>query len=111
MLELEVNGQPVQVVIPGLCHLIATVDSYDAQVVANGSPALCVALVRVAPRHPWLKTILDTLAMGGDYGELSRAALAIAVPLLVHHGVIPIPSIGKTASTVSSDGAPSDTDG
>lgn len=100
---LEVNGQQVEIVVPGLCHLIAQADQYDAAVVGNGAPAFWTAVVKVAPRHPWLRSIIDMLTMGGEYGELSRAALAIAVPILMHHGVIPMPR-PKLQAVLEEDG-------
>lgn len=88
---IEVNGQVTEIVIPGLCALIAVADPFDAAVVGQGCPAFFVALVKVAPRHPWLKAILDALSMGGDYNELARASMAIAIPIMIHHGMIPMP--------------------
>lgn len=88
---IEVNGQVSEVVIPGLCTFLAAADEFDAAVVYQGAPALSVALVKVAPRHPWLRSFLDLLSMGGDYNELTRAVLAIAVPVAIHHGMIPLP--------------------
>lgn len=103
---LEVNEQRFEFRIPGLCDAIAQFDQFDAGVVSNGSPALWTALVKVAPRHPWLKGMLDLLTMGGDYNELTRAVLAIAVPILIHHGVIPVP--GPRAAAAVENGRPPD---
>lgn len=88
---LEVNGEPQQIVVPGLCHLIGRFDPFDAQVVAAGMPALSVSLVKVAPRHPFLRRTLEMLTAGGDYQELAQASMAIALPIMLHHGMLGSP--------------------
>ena len=99
---LEVNGEPQQIVVPGLCHLIGRFDPFDAQVVAAGMPALSVSLVKVAPRHPFLRRTLEMLTAGGDYQELAQASMAIAFPIMLHHGMLGKPA----AAGLNGDGPP-----
>ena len=100
---LEINGETVTIPIPGLCAVINSIDPYDAAVVYHGSPAFWVATVKVAPRHPWLKGIIDLLTLGGDYNELTRAVLGIAVPILMHHGMIPLPAMAAPQTALNGD--------
>lgn len=80
-----------QVSIPGLCHLLAQVEPYDARVIFDGMPAFAVALVKVAPRHPFLKGLLGLATASGDYQELFQASVAIMLPIAAHHGMLPSP--------------------
>lgn len=104
-LTLE-TGQVV--FIPGVCHFLQQVEPYDAQVVAAGMPALAVALVKVAPRHPFLRSLLTAATGAGDYQELLQAAALIALPILAHHGLFgpaPIPTLGPADERLDGDHA------
>ena len=98
--SLEVNGSKVDFRIPGLCDLIARIDPFDANVIYGGTPGLSVALVKIAPKHPWLKGGLDMLVSGGEYRELTQAVLAIIVPIALHHGMLGGAMAGVAGSAV-----------
>lgn len=100
---IEVDGNTHQFQVPGLCHLIAKADPFDAQIVYQGIPGLAVATVKIAPRHPWLKGALDMASAGGDYRELIQASMAIIVPIALHHGLLggqPAPVVDGQAAEV-----------
>ncbi|MGH7189763.1 MAG: helix-turn-helix domain-containing protein [Acetobacteraceae bacterium] len=104
--EIEINGEKVTIPIPGMCAVVHRFDTYDAAVLYHGAPGFWVATVKIAPRHPWLKGMLDFLTLGGDYNEFTRAVLAIAIPMLMHHGMIPLPQAPAPQPSLNGDESP-----
>lgn len=90
---VEIDGRTQTVTIPGLAHLLAQAEPYDATVLANGWPGFTLALVKIAPRHPWLKGVLSMATAGDDYRELVAATLVIVVPIALHHGALGAPAL------------------
>jgi hypothetical protein len=90
--ELLVDGTPHQITVPGVAQVVGKFDEVDAYHIWHGAPALSVALVKVAPRHPWLKAALEMSQMGGDYRELGVAVMGIVIPIAMHHGLFGAPA-------------------
>lgn len=106
---VEIDGRSQTVTIPGLAHLLAQAEPYDAAVLANGWPGFTLALVKIAPRHPWLKGVLSMATAGDDYRELVAATLVIVVPIALHHGalgepVLPMPGPAEGAQHAAANG-------
>lgn len=64
------------------------VDDFDLSVVTKGSPMLGAGLAGIAERQKVIRQLLDVMLGegGGPYGQTLMAALAIAAPIMAHHG-------------------------
>lgn len=98
------TGRPIVVYVPGLAWVVGQFDQFDGMMLHQGSPALAQALVKLAPRHPFLRTFLDVSTAGDDYRELMAAVGAIMLPILAHHGMLPAGLLGGGAQQAASNG-------
>lgn len=64
------------------------VDQFDLSVFTAGAPMLGGGLAGIAERHKVARQLLDSILGegGGPYGATLMAALAIAAPIMAHHG-------------------------
>lgn len=68
----------------------------DGTIIQKGGPDLVHALVELAKDDRELRKYLEWIAAPGKYGPLTMAALAIVIPILANHGLIPTIPIGPT---------------
>lgn len=74
----------------------------DLQIVADATPALADALVKVADSNPALKRALTTASSGGAYGDLFFVVVGgILLPIAANHGLF-----GSPAAPGASDAPP-----
>ena len=64
-------------------------DNFDGQAILNGSPALAQSLVGAAEHNPKVRRALETFVTAGAWAGVASAVLAIAIPILQNHNVIP----------------------
>lgn len=77
----------------GVAGLAVSADSdalaLDAQVLNKGMPKVNHELVELAKNDPSFQKYLNWLASPGKYGALTMASLAVIVPILGNHNLIP----------------------
>lgn len=77
-------------------------DAIDLDIVNKGAGSLASALDATGQRHAVVREACDLIlgaGPGGPYLQLLLAALAIAAPILAHHGMLP-PSTGERFGAV-----------
>lgn len=73
-------------------NLVKFVDGYDGLVIVDGSPRLAASLGGVAERNPTVRKGLESFVAGSSWGAVIAASAGIAVPILMHHGILPTPT-------------------
>ncbi len=74
----------------------------DAQVLSKGMPKVNHELVELAKVDPSFQKYLNWLASPGKYGALTMASLAVIVPILGNHNLIPgLPALFGAGSATS----------
>lgn len=61
----------------------------DGAVVMEGSTRLAKALVHASEKNPKLRKVLENMTTGFAYSELVAACMAIAIPIMANHGMLP----------------------
>lgn len=77
------------------------IDDFDLAVINAGAPMLGQGLGGIADRQRIVRQVLDVILGegGGPYGLTLTAALAIAAPIMAHHGHLS-PEVGRRFGTV-----------
>lgn len=75
--------------VAGLGWTIQLVNPVDGKIVADGGPAVIHELVELAKDDTRLRKPLEALATPGKYGPLGIAVLAVVMPMLANHGLLP----------------------
>ncbi len=63
--------------------------AYDGQVILAGAAGWAEAMQHLADENPNVAKVLDLLVTTSAWAEVTTATLAIAVPILASHGVLP----------------------
>lgn len=58
--------------------------------IADGAPRLAEAVCRVADGNAKVRGSLDRITSAGEWGDVFAASMAIALPVLAHHGLLPV---------------------
>lgn len=75
--------------VAGAGWTIQLVNPADGKIVADNGPAVIHELVELAKDDTRLRKPLEFLATPGKYGPLGIAVLAVLVPILANHGLLP----------------------
>lgn len=65
------------------------VNREDSRIIAEGGPRIVHELVELAKVEPALRRYLELSAAPGKYGPLIVATLAVIIPVMVNHNLIP----------------------
>jgi hypothetical protein len=65
-------------------------DQYGAWIIASRTPAMAEAWYELSKQNAAVKRNLERLLTGGAWGGVVLNSAAVLLPLLSHHGVIPI---------------------
>jgi len=79
----------------------------DGRVIATGGPAIAHELVELAKSDMKLRKTLTSLTRPGKYGPLTLATMAVVLPIMANHGLLPqfrVP--GATTDTNSPESTP-----
>lgn len=91
---------------PALVYSFAG-DEYAAHIIATRTPAMAQAWYELSQQNAGIRRMLERLTQGSAWGGVILSSAAVAVPLLSHHGVIPVPDPFAAlypAPPVTSDG-------
>lgn len=69
---------------------IVTGDIHCATILAERSPRMVDSWMGLAKVNDGLRRVLEGLATGGVYGAVLSSTLAVALPLMDHHNLIPM---------------------
>lgn len=76
--------------ITGLGGAVAFANPVDGQIIADQADALASALDRLAKQNPMVRRVLQSLLIGGAWGEvLSVVVLGVVLPIAMNHGALP----------------------
>lgn len=78
--------------ISSVALIVAMVNQADGVAILNGSERLATSLAQVADTNPKVRKALEAAVSGGAWGGVIVAAVTIAVPILVNHGLVPVPA-------------------
>lgn len=71
----------------------------DFAIVANASPSVAAALVKLGEQQPAVAKLIETMTTTGAYGELLTVLVGgIVLPILANHGVLPPGFAGMNAT-------------
>lgn len=88
--------------IAGIAMMFALAnDQHCAAVVAQGGPRLAQAWAEVAKQNPAVYRVLERMMQGGAWGGVIISTLAIALPIMEHHNVLPAGLPNPFASPVA----------
>lgn len=73
-------------------------ENFDGQTIITGSPQLATSLVGVAEQSPAVRDALQKLVTTGAWAQVAAAVAAIAIPICMHHGIMPKMKIPGMAS-------------
>lgn len=76
-------------VINTIGGVISLVEPHDGGVILANAQPLASGWAKVADRHPRVRQAIDGMEAGGVYGAAIAATLAVAVPILAHHRLLP----------------------
>lgn len=65
-------------------------DEYGAWIIANRTPAMAEAWYELAQQNAGVRRVLENLVEGSAWGGVILSSLSVVLPLLVHHGVVPV---------------------
>jgi hypothetical protein len=68
----------------------AVVNPFDGQIIQKGSPKFCSSLMVPAEQNPKIRKTLTMVAEGGAWGAVVAAGLAIVLPILANHQLLPM---------------------
>lgn len=66
------------------------VEQYDGLVIVDRTPATIDALMAVAATNPQVRKVLEQMVTVSTWGQVSMALAGIAVPIAVHHRLLPL---------------------
>ncbi len=69
--------------------LSARGDMHCAEVVMDGAPDLINSWIWLAEKQPSVRRVLEYMVGGGGYLALLSSTLAVALPIMQHHGMYP----------------------
>jgi hypothetical protein len=69
--------------------IVSALDSYDGQIILLGSERMAGALTRACQRNPRLYKLIARTVQASYYADLAVAFGAVALPIAVHHGLLP----------------------
>lgn len=72
--------------------LVQLADVFDGQCIIQGSPRLASSLGNVADKNATVRKTLESFVGASAWGGVVASAAAIAVPILMHHGILPTPT-------------------
>lgn len=75
--------------IEGAGWTIQLVNPVDGKVIADNGPAVIHEIVELAKDDARLRKPLEALATPGKYGPLGIAVLAVVMPIMANHGLLP----------------------
>lgn len=76
-------------------------DTHCANIIAQGSPKMAEAWVKLADENPGVKRVLTKLTEGSAWGGVILSTAAVAVPIAAHHGA-PLGALGSVFGGPSS---------
>lgn len=65
-------------------------DEYPANLLAARTPAMAEAWYELSKTNPAVKRLLESLTTGSAMGAVVLSSAAVVVPLLIHHGMLPL---------------------
>lgn len=77
--------------------LVSAFEPYDGRIILNNADNLAASWAKVAERHPQFRQAIEGMEAGGVYGAAILSLLMVALPILLHHGMLP-PAIQPFAS-------------
>lgn len=82
---------------------VMTVDQYDGLVIIDRSADTVNALMTVAEHNPRVRKALEQMLEVSVWAALGVALAGMAVPIAVHHGILPLPQETVEAQFLSED--------
>lgn len=79
----------LSVYLSGTSALVSKVNQIDALIIESGAPNLINAICVLAEQDKNVRLFLLQLSITGAYGGVIMASLAIIVPILANHNLIP----------------------
>lgn len=73
----------------GFGMLVTMANQVDGQAIMAGSPRLAESLIAPARANPKVRHRLESIVEGGAWGAVAMAVLAIAMPILANHNMLP----------------------
>lgn len=80
----------IQNTLLGVGAMLASIDQYDAAVVISSAPKLADVLGSMAEQYPEFRKFLEGGNKSVVWLQLGIAVSALTVPILAHHGMIPM---------------------
>lgn len=82
---------------------VMAIDQYDGLVILDRSSATVDALLTVAEHNPKVRKVLEQMLEVSVWAALGTAIAGIAVPIAVHHNMLPLPAAAVEAQFLSED--------
>jgi len=98
--QREILAKMLNALLNGAGGIVATRDQYDGAVIVAGTPRLVEAILQVADNDKVFRLYIITLIETGVYANVAIAALAIVLPIAMHHNLIP-PLFGPSPKAAS----------
>lgn len=84
--------QAVAANVAGIAQIVGMFNQFDGAVIAQGSPYLARSVADVAARDPKVRKAIEHAMSNLGWGQVIAAVMAIAIPIMVNHQVIPNPA-------------------
>lgn len=77
--------------INGIGYMVSIADQTDGAIIMGGSDKLGNSLIGPARTNKKVRTALENMVTGGAWAGVVMASMAIVVPILAHHNLLPSP--------------------
>lgn len=88
-----------QLQLTGVAGFVGLFDEYDGQIIALNSAKVAHAYAQLAEDNERFRRLIEYAMTGGTVGAAIIATLGMALPILIHHGIVPGSLIGGPKRT------------
>lgn len=97
--SLDALRKEITTSVQDVGRLVALFEEYDGTVIFNGAEGFATGWVRVAETNDTMRKVLEGLLQSSAWGAAIGGTIAIALPILIHHNLIPaFPGMGPPAT-------------
>ena len=87
--ELNTIAERLTMLLGAVSLAAGMFNARDGRIIDRGTDRLVTALIHLAEQDKRVYLLLQNLAVGGAYSEVTIAALAIIIPIMVNHNLLP----------------------
>lgn len=107
--DLAIIRESLLALVGGLGLSVSLVEPFDGKIILERGPHLVDALVALARQQQRVREALLAFVTASAYADVAMASLAILLPILAHHRLLPelfgwIPPVGGSQAKNNGDG-------